>query len=136
MTNENFFNLDFDLDLENVVVEKTQETIEVSPLFTIDDFATWYPSKEVYDYLTGAGIAKSAIQGSLRALLIDQDISNVQGVLSYLFNVVISAEDLVYYTQKTPRLDCFRPSKSSVMKGNKAALLANLIRNALLGIDA
>jgi len=131
---ENFFDLDTDFDFSTVIVEEKEEKIEPVALFTLDDFATWYPSQEVIAYLTEAGIAKSAISGAVRALLIDQDINNVQGVLSYLFDVVISAEDLVYYTQKTPRLDCFRPSKKSIMKGNKAALLANLIRNAVLGV--
>tara|TARA_R100000231_G_scaffold121462_1_gene91657 strand:+ start:1085 stop:1513 length:429 start_codon:yes stop_codon:yes gene_type:complete len=133
---KNFFDLDADFDFSAVIVEEKEETIEAVPLFTLADFATWYPSQEVITYLTEAGIAKTAISGALRALLIDEDIDNTEEVLNNLFDVVLAAEDLVYYTQKTPRLDCFRPSKSSTLKGHQAALLANLIRNAVLGITA
>lgn len=133
---KNFFDLDTDFDFSAVIVEEEEETIETATLFTLEDFATWYPSQEVIAYFTEAGIAKTAISGALRALLIDEDIDNTEEVLNNLFNVVLASEDLVYYTQKTPRLDCFRPSKSSTLKGHQAALLANLIRNAVLGVTA
>lgn len=133
---KNFFDLDTDFDFSAVIVEEKEEAIEPSALFTLADFATWYPSQEVIAYLTEAGIAKTAISGALRALLIDEDIDNTEEVLNNLFNVVLAAEDLIYYTQKTPRLDCFRPSKSSTLKGHQVALLANLIRNAVLGVTA
>ena len=137
MNTNNFFDLDFDLDLENVTIEiEEAPAAKASPLFHIDDFATWYPSKEVYAYLTSAGIAKTAVQGALRSLLISEDTNNVNEIIKNLFDVVLSSKDLIYYTQKSPRVDCFRPSKSKVMRADKAALLANLIRNALLGIDA
>ena len=142
MNVNNFFNLDFDLDLESVIIEiEEAPAVKASPLFSIDDFATWYPSKEVYTYLTSAGIAKTAVKGALRALLMDEDTINYgrlneSKIIKNLFDVVLSSKDLVYYTQKSPRVDCFRPSKSKTMKAEKVALLANLIRNALLGIDA
>ena len=133
----NFFDLDVDFDFSSVVIEEEkQEVISLAPLFRLCDFATWYPSQEVYAYLTNAGITKSAIPGALRALLVDEDINNTEKVLNKLFNVVIAAEELVYYTQKYPRVGSFRPSKSSTLKGYQAALLANLIRNAVLGVDA
>lgn len=135
MTLDDFFNLDLDLDLSDVIVEEKEEEVSPAPLFRLDDFATWYPSKEVYAYLIEGGIAKSVIPGALRALLIDQDINKKEEVISYLLDVVISGNDLVYYTQKTPRLDALRPSKSKTLSGFKVSLLANLIRNALLGID-
>jgi hypothetical protein len=137
MTLDDFFNLDLDLDLDlsDVIVEEKEEEVSPAPLFRLDDFATWYPSKEVYAYLIEGGIAKSVIPGALRALLIDQDINKEEEVISYLLDVVISGNDLVYYTQKTPRLDALRPSKSKTLSGYKVSLLANLIRNALLGID-
>ena len=135
MTLDDFFNLETEIDFSDVIIEEKEDQVSISPLFRLDDFATWYPSKEVYAYLIEGGLAKSVIPGALRALLIDQDINKEEEVISYLLDVVISGNDLVYYTQKTPRLDALRPSKSKTLSGYKVSLLANLIRNALLGIE-
>ena len=133
MTNENFFNLDFDLDLENVVVEETEEVIKTSSLFTESDFTTWYMSDDVIKYFTDNGIAKYKVKGAVRAIYWDIAGMSTEKQLEKLMDVVLNAQETRIHTSKIIR---DQSRAAAVYIGSfEVMMIANLIRNALLGID-
>ena len=142
MTLDDFFNLDLDLDLSDVIVEEKEEEVSPAPIFSAYDFFdSWYLSQEVETYLVSNDLPKYALQGALREIRIafGKDIDLRDELLDFLLSLVIEAKDLEIYTQKSPRLVKYGwsrdYSKSKTLTGDKVSLLANLVRNALLGID-
>ena len=146
MNNEDFFNLDNDFDFqicEEVYIAEKEEEITIKPIFSAYDFfASWYLSSDVEDYLLSFGLPKYALRGACRAILqgFDKDIDLTNDLLDYLFSLTLSGKDLEIYTQKSPKLIKYgyfaNLSKSKTLKGSQVSLLANVIRNALMGVAA
>jgi hypothetical protein len=144
MNNKDFFNLDNDFYLEicdGVYIAEEQEEVTLKPLFSAHDFfASWYLSSDVEDYLLSFGLPKYALRGACRAICqgFNKDIDLTNDLLDYLLSLTLSGNDLEIYTQKSPKLikyGYFRDlSKSKTLKGSQVSLLANVIRNALLGV--
>ena len=107
------------------------------PLFTESDFTTWYLSDEVIKYFTDNGIAKYKVKGAIRAIyseIAGDNHMNTEKQIAKLMDVVLNPKETRIYTSKCIP---FQSRKAPIyIDSFEVMMIANLIRNALLGIEA